>query len=377
MKDVTGASFAESGMRAKSIHTRNCLPARANLSRWFAVLLILLTAGESAGRTWTSRDGQTVEADFVGFRDAYIVLRTEDGSEIGILPDDLSPEDQEHLGNETPGMEMTSPAGGQFDLSSEHDYGKLLFVVDARSQTDNVEELVRTAIEENYPPVYARPMLGIDCIQSPGRCAGLQKDADEQGSGFALGAMLTFGSFSSGIDRENLPGRRTGWRRVMKLEWKIHHRLYIRERGDWRLLIDQESSQEVVLYNATERSFASLVKSTVKDVNPIEPLLLEALVPCDVLNSQLIGSELRIQANVWNKFPFPLRFGSVRVKRRSGETFFDSLQYSLGGEKEVLLMPGPPKLMNLTVLDVDPDARIRPSEFWPAAAQLLVPTTTQ
>jgi len=364
-------------MRATCFHSGDCLPAQANLSRWFAVLLILLAAGESAGRTWTSRDGQSVEAEFVGLRDAYIVLRTEDGSEMGILPDDLSPEDQEFLGNETLGMDLTSRVGGLSQLSSAHDYGKLLFVVDARSQTDNVEEMVRTAIENNYPPVYARPMLGIDCIQSPGRCAGLRKDADEGGYGFALGAMLTFGSFSSGIDRENLPGRRTGWRRVMKLEWKIHHRLYIREREEWRLLVDKESSQEVVLYNATERSFASLVKSTVKDVNPIEPLLLEALVPCVVLTSQLIGSELRIQANMWNKFPFPLRFDSVRVKRRSGETFFDSLQYELSGDNDFLLMPGPPKLMHLAVLDVDPSARIRPRAFWPAGAELLVPTKSE
>ena len=361
-------------MRATGFHAGDCLPAQTNLSRWLVAVLILLVAGESPGRTWTSRAGQSVEGEFIGLRDAYVVLRTEDGSEIGILPEDLSHEDQEFLSNEALGMDSTSRSDDLPDLSDAHDYGKLLFVVDARSRPDNVEEMVREAIEENYPPVYARPMLGIDCLPFAGRCAGLRTEADQHGYGFALGAMVTFGSFSTGIERVNFPGRRTGWRRVMKLEWKIRHTLYIREREDWRLLIDEESSQDVVLYNATERSFPALVKSTVKDVNPIEPLLLEALVPCDVLNSQSVGGELRIQANVWNKFPFPLRFDAIRVKRRPGETFFDSLQYSLGKENEILLMPGPPKLMRLVVRGLDPNARIRPSEFWPAAAQLLVPT---
>lgn len=74
---------------------RNSL--RLHLSLLLACLASTLCACRSDGRTWTSKSGATVEADFVKEEFGYVVLERADGGRIKIQSAYLVEEDREHI----------------------------------------------------------------------------------------------------------------------------------------------------------------------------------------------------------------------------------------------------------------------------------------
>lgn len=64
--------------------------------------LLVLVTGTSFGRTWTSKSGQTLEADLETYQHGTVTLRTPDRRTIQIAADKLSPEDQLFLRSNLP-----------------------------------------------------------------------------------------------------------------------------------------------------------------------------------------------------------------------------------------------------------------------------------
>ncbi len=78
-------------------------------SRTWLLAALLLCAGLAPARTWTSVSGATVEAEFDGFNDGQVRLKTADGRQFAIALDALSAEDQAYVQQQAP-AEAAPPA---------------------------------------------------------------------------------------------------------------------------------------------------------------------------------------------------------------------------------------------------------------------------
>lgn len=100
------------------------------------VLFLLLAASSALGRTWTSQDGKTIEADFVDVDEERATLKLSTGKEVKVKLELLCDEDQRFLrgvlarrrskdstitegGSETPAAKL--PLGSDDDASAEED----------------------------------------------------------------------------------------------------------------------------------------------------------------------------------------------------------------------------------------------------------------
>ncbi|MBN2703478.1 MAG: hypothetical protein JXR23_04630 [Pontiellaceae bacterium] len=75
----------------------------------FGAALLLSTFAQAGGfRTWTDKKGNTIKAEFVRWSGTKVMLKTEEGKELGVPADGLSLADQEYLAKIVPPeMEIT------------------------------------------------------------------------------------------------------------------------------------------------------------------------------------------------------------------------------------------------------------------------------
>ena len=73
-----------------------------------AALLLCTFAQAGAFRTWSDKKGNTIKAEFVRWSGTKVMLKTEEGRELAVPADGLSPADQEYLAKIVPPeMEIT------------------------------------------------------------------------------------------------------------------------------------------------------------------------------------------------------------------------------------------------------------------------------
>ncbi len=100
-------------------------------------LLFCVGASDAGMRTWTSTDGDQMEAEFVEVQGDRVVLRAEEGRMLEIRMDRLSPQDQLYIGQQAAGGNR--PDEADIPPALEELFGRRL--VDAQGQQMSTAEL--------------------------------------------------------------------------------------------------------------------------------------------------------------------------------------------------------------------------------------------